>query len=599
MRKGSFPAWIGLVCLLILSSCQSPVASAGGSLTVTLGDGVSRTLTPSISMVPLSYDLSGTGPSGATFAATVANGASTTQTALAFGEWTVSATAKNASGVAIGVGSGTVTVHSNATANLAITVRPYAGFGALDLSVDWTANQVDLAQVVASLLPSVGTVRPLSFTVDAPQGIASFSATDVPTGYHTLSLQLKDNGALTMGAVEVVRIVKDQTTTGAYHFSNLNQATGGLQVNLTPDMADPLTVTIGGGAAAKPANQSLELSATVAETEVNATFVWYVNGEAVATGAAWTMDDSWAQGHYRIDVTAFSADGSRAGSASAIVVVGASEAGGENYTSANIGTLVYVPAGSFQRDAAASNISVITQPYRMSANEITRAQFANVMGTDPSLSTYSSGTSDPVQKTNWYHAIAFCNKLSLAEGLTPVYSVVGVDFSTLIYAAIPTDPNATWDSALCDWSASGYRLPTEMEWMWAAMGASGEGLPAETNTTGYLKAFAGSTGSNSIGDYAWYKLNVTDGRSQPVGGKAPNELGLFDMSGNILEWNWDYWEPYPAGTLTDFAGAVSGTRRVLHGGVWTDVASYCAVASRDGYGAAYQSAVIGFRVVRR
>lgn len=155
---------------------------------------------------------------------------------------------------------------------------------------------------MASLLPSVGTVRPLGFAVDAPSGSASFSATDVPTGYHSLSLQLKDNGALTMGAVEIVRIVEGQTTTGAYHFTNLNQATGGIQV------------TIGGGAATKPANQGLALSATVAETDVNATFVWSVNGEAVGTGDLWTMDDGWSQGHYRIDVTAFSADGTRAGS---------------------------------------------------------------------------------------------------------------------------------------------------------------------------------------------------------------------------------------------------------------------------------------------
>lgn len=314
MRTRSLPTWVGVVCLLAMASCQSPLAHPTGSLRVTLGDEVSRTLSPTISMVPVSYELYGVGPSGSTFEVTVTDGATTTLSALAFGSWTVSATAKNASGVAIGVGSGTVVVHSNTMANLAITVTPYAGFGTLSLSLDWPAAQVDVAQIVASLLPSVGMVRPLSFTVDAPSGSASFSATDVPTGYHTLSLQLKDNGALTMGAVEVVRIVEGQTTTGAYHFINLNQATGGIQVNLSPEMADPLTVTIGGGAATKSANQSLALSATVAETDVNATFVWYVNGEAVGTGALWTMDDSWALGHYRVDVTAFSADGKRAGS---------------------------------------------------------------------------------------------------------------------------------------------------------------------------------------------------------------------------------------------------------------------------------------------
>jgi len=128
--------------------------------------------------------------------------------------------------------------------------------------------------------------------------------------------------------------------------------------------------------------------------------------------------------------------------------------------------------------------------------------------------------------TNLYHAIAFCNKLSIKEGLARVYDVSGfsndASWTALSYDSIPTARNATWDAATATWTASGYRLHTEMEWMWAAMGATGTGI----NTTGYLKAFAGSTGSNAAGDYVWYKANVTDGISRPVGGKLPNELGL-------------------------------------------------------------------------
>ncbi len=136
-----------------------------------------------------------------------------------------------------------------------------------------------------------------------------------------------------------------------------------------------------------------------------------------------------------------------------------------DYTSANIGTLKYVPAGSFQRDADAANISTISTAFRMSQYEITRAQFLAIMGTDPSNTTYSSGTGDPVQRVNWYHAIAFCNKLSIAEGLTPVYSVSGINFTTLTYAAIPAtgtwDP--VWDAATANWSANGYR-PYRRKW---------------------------------------------------------------------------------------------------------------------------------------
>ena len=124
-----------------------------------------------------------------------------------------------------------------------------------------------------------------------------------------------------------------------------------------------------------------------------------------------------------------------------------------------------------------------------------RTQFSAIMGTDPSDIAYSNFVTDPVQKVNWYHAIAFCNKLSIAEGLTPAYTVSGVDFSTLAYASVPIGDNATWNAATCNWSANGYRLPTEMEWMWAAMGADqdsqSDSMSSGVNVTGYAKTFAG------------------------------------------------------------------------------------------------------------
>ena len=281
-------------------------------------------------------------------------------------------------------------------------------------------------------------------------------------------------------------------------------------------------------------------------------------------------------------------------------------------TSPNIGLLKVVPAGSFQRDSTPTNISVITSAFRMSEKEITRAQFLTIMGTDPSETTYSSGTDDPVQMTNWYHAIAFCNKLSIAEGLTPAYSVTGVNFSTLVFGDIPTVDDSTWNAAAANWYADGYRLPTELEWMWAAMGAtSGSGYTSPTYLTGYGKLFAGSNstladgsgGTNSIGDYAWYSLN-SGIKTHPVGTTGgttdhANELGLYDMSGNVFEWNWDWHHsPYPAGTLTDYRGAASGTNRVSRGGSWTNSASLGSVAYRNFYFPYFQYSGNGFRVVR-
>jgi formylglycine-generating enzyme required for sulfatase activity len=267
-----------------------------------------------------------------------------------------------------------------------------------------------------------------------------------------------------------------------------------------------------------------------------------------------------------------------------------------DYLSPNIGTLKYVPAGSFQRDATPTNISTVSA-FRMSQYDITRAQFLAIMGTDPSYTPFSSGTNDPVQQVNWYHTIAFCNKLSIAEGLTPVYSVSGINFTTLNYADIPTTSDTNWDAATANWSANGYRLPTEMEYMWAAMGAtSGYGYTSGVYTTGYAKAFAGSTGSNNIGDYAWYSGNNTS-TTHPVGTKLPNELGIYDMSGNVWEWNWDWYDTYPTGTQTNYKGAASGTGRVIRGGGRNDPASSASIAYRSDYIPITQYFILGFRVV--
>jgi formylglycine-generating enzyme required for sulfatase activity len=272
--------------------------------------------------------------------------------------------------------------------------------------------------------------------------------------------------------------------------------------------------------------------------------------------------------------------------------------------SPNIGTLIYVPSGTFQRDATATNLSTVSA-FWMSQDEITREQWDAVTGwADPSNETYSSGTSDPVQMVSWYDAIVFCNKLSLLEGLTPVYAVSGVDFTTLSYSQIPTADTETWNAATAKWSASGYRLPTEMEWMWAAMGAD-LANPGAVNSTGYSKAFAGSTGSNFIGDYAVFGYNTSETgrtmteRSNPVGSKLANELGFYDLSGNVWEWVWDKNAVYPAGSVMDYRGPETGTSIVIRGGFWLDVASKCTLAYRYSiFNPGNRSYSIGFRVVR-
>lgn len=292
-------------------------------------------------------------------------------------------------------------------------------------------------------------------------------------------------------------------------------------------------------------------------------------------------------------------------------------------------SMVNVPAGSFQRDDDENNISVITQPFSMSKYQITQSQFEALMGVNPSnFSDGEDAPNRPVEMVSWYDAITFANKLSIAEGLSSVYSVEGVDFATLAYSDIPDiyDDEAEmekWNNATADWEADGYRLPTEMEWMWAAMGADqdsyGNPMLAGVNVTGYSKPFAGYDGSNSIDEYAWYFRNSGDEylsgdhdwneieanncRTHPVGTKLPNELGLYDMSGNVWEWIWDWsddsWPNFAiTGTVYDHLGPGMGTFRRFRGGNWRHDESICAVANRESNRPWLRHDDNGFRLVR-
>jgi formylglycine-generating enzyme required for sulfatase activity len=278
-------------------------------------------------------------------------------------------------------------------------------------------------------------------------------------------------------------------------------------------------------------------------------------------------------------------------------LVGITRHSSQNYESPHIGAMVYVPAGTFQRDATATNLSTVSA-FRMSQHEITRAQWVSVTGwADPSNTTYSSGMNDPVQMVSFYDVIAFCNKLSLLEGLTPVYTVSGVNFGSLTYAQIPTDNDETWNAVTANWNANGYRLPTEMESRWAAMGAD-TAAPGMVNTTGYTKTFPGSTGTNAIGDHVWYGVNSLN-RTHVRGTRLSNELGIHDLSGNVSEWFWDLYGAIPAGTLTDYRGLATGTHRAANKCGWSSSASQCGVSYRGGSYPTSKGIAEGLRVVRR
>ena len=254
-------------------------------------------------------------------------------------------------------------------------------------------------------------------------------------------------------------------------------------------------------------------------------------------------------------------------------------------------SMVWVSGGSFELGrnlgtgggSDVTPVSTVTMTgFYIGKYQVTQAQYQTIMGTNPSYfkNNPASGETQsrrPVEQVTWYDAVEFCNKLSVLERLTPAYTITNRSPS----GGYPiTGANVT-----VNWSASGYRLPTEAQWEYAAKGGNGS-----------LGSFAYS-GSNNVDNVAWYGNN-SGIRTHEVGKKSPNGLGIYDMSGNVWEWCWDWWGNYTSGAKTNPTGAVSGSYRVLRGGGWGGDAQGTRSAYRvNGYPRS-RNFNIGFRVVR-
>jgi formylglycine-generating enzyme required for sulfatase activity len=240
---------------------------------------------------------------------------------------------------------------------------------------------------------------------------------------------------------------------------------------------------------------------------------------------------------------------------------------------------ILVEGGTFSNGTS----SVTVSSFYLDKYELTQAAYQAVMGVNPS---YFTGVTDgPVERVSWFKAIEYCNRRSMLENLDPCY----------IYSTYGTNPDAWpagWFSSYsnhvnlsCNWTASGYRLPTEMEWMFAARGGN--------LSQGYIYS-----GSDIIGNVAWYNNN-SGTTTHTVGTKAPNELGIYDMSGNVFEWVWDIYALYPSEPQTDPHGPADGSTRIQRGGSFFNNASACLVSFRMGMAATDTDLDLGFRVLRK
>ena len=237
-------------------------------------------------------------------------------------------------------------------------------------------------------------------------------------------------------------------------------------------------------------------------------------------------------------------------------------------------------------------------PYEVTQEEFVSVMTGNTNGINANPSSYTSNPAAgevqerrPVENVRWYDAIVYCNLLSIKEGLTPCYTIKSstdpADWGTSPTSTSAED-YADWNGVTCNFDANGYRLPTEAEWEYAARG----GQPGLTDNSWEYEY----SGSNTLYDVAWYHGD----RTHEVGKKQANSLGLYDMSGNVWEWCWDWYgssSGYPSGT-EDPAGPDTGVGRVNRGGSWIDSALGCAASARGSCGPYYRVSGYGFRLVR-
>ena len=184
----------------------------------------------------------------------------------------------------------------------------------------------------------------------------------------------------------------------------------------------------------------------------------------------------------------------------------------------------------------------LTKNYYIGETEVTQALYKAVMGSIPS---YYKGDQRPVENVSWDNCQTFITKLNELTGRI-------------------------------------FRLPTEAEWEFAARGGN--------ESKGYTYS-----GSNIVGDVACYYGNYIYGHYN-VKSKAPNELGIYDMSGNVWEWCQDWYGSYSSGSQIDPTGPTSGSYRVLRGGSWYYSATHCRVAYRNNYSPSYTNEYLGFRL---